>query len=264
LKNAAIFEAIGGMERVQELIALVAPTHSSVLILGESGTGKELAARRIHQLSGRQGRFVAINCAAIPAELLESELFGHEKGAFTGALSQRIGRFEFAESGTLFLDEIGDMSLQMQVKLLRVLQERTFVRVGGNTTLCSSARIIAATHRDLEKAIGADAFREDLYYRLNVFPVTIPPLRARLGDLPHLIEGLAQRHIPTGGSIIFSREALECLRHYAWPGNIRELDNLLERLSIVCPNRIVRAADLPCPYRGLMTPAEVGDLKPSC
>ncbi len=177
------------MRAVHRLIEQVAPFDTNVLILGESGTGKEMVARHIHELSGRAGHpFVPVNCGAIPADLLESELFGHEKGAFTGALSTRMGRFEFAEGGTLFLDEIGDMSLQMQVKLLRVLQERSFERVGSNRTIRCNVRIIAATHRDLDAAISAGRFREDLFYRLNVFPVQMPPLRERLEDLPVLIE----------------------------------------------------------------------------
>ncbi len=182
------------MRAVHRLIEQVAPFDTNVLILGESGTGKEMVARHIHELSGRAAHpFVPVNCGAIPADLLESELFGHEKGAFTGALSTRLGRFEFAEGGTLFLDEIGDMSLQMQVKLLRVLQERSFERVGSNKTIRCNVRIIAATHRDLDAAIIAGRFREDLYYRLNVFPLQMPPLRERLDDLPVLIEHLVQR-----------------------------------------------------------------------
>jgi sigma-54 specific flagellar transcriptional regulator A len=188
------------MRAVHRLIEQVAPFDTNVLILGESGTGKEMVARHIHELSGRANHpFVPVNCGAIPADLLESELFGHEKGAFTGALSTRLGRFEFAEGGTLFLDEIGDMSLQMQVKLLRVLQERSFERVGSNKTMRCNVRIIAATHRDLETAITAGRFREDLFYRLNVFPVQMPPLRERLEDLPILIEHLLQRQGQSGG-----------------------------------------------------------------
>jgi sigma-54 dependent transcriptional regulator, flagellar regulatory protein len=238
------------MRRIQQLLELVAPTNSNVLILGESGTGKELVARSIHHLSGRAGLFVPVNCGAIPADLLESELFGHEKGAFTGALSQRIGRFEFAEGGTIFLDEIGDMSPQMQVKLLRVLQERTFERVGGNATIRCNTRVVAATHRDLEKAIEAGQFREDLYYRLNVFPLNLPPLRERLSDLPYLIESLATRHNRDGITFHLTDEALHCLSHYSWPGNVRELDNLIERLSILYGNRTIDVADLPGRYRG--------------
>ena len=195
------------MRAVHRLIEQVAPFDTNVLILGESGTGKEMVARHIHELSGRAGHpFVPVNCGAIPADLLESELFGHEKGAFTGALSTRMGRFEFAEGGTLFLDEIGDMSLQMQVKLLRVLQERTFERVGSNRTIRCNVRIIAATHRDLDAAISGGRFREDLYYRLNVFPVQMPPLRERLEDLPVLIEHLVQRQGQLAGRHIRLRQ----------------------------------------------------------
>jgi len=240
------------MRAVHRLIEQVAPFDTNVLILGESGTGKEMAARHIHELSGRHGHpFVPVNCGAIPADLLESELFGHEKGAFTGALSTRIGRFEFAEGGTLFLDEIGDMSLQMQVKLLRVLQERSFERVGSNRTIRCNVRIIAATHRDLDAAIGAGRFREDLYYRLNVFPVQMPPLRERLEDLPVLIEHLVQRQgTLSGRQIRLDKQAMACLRRNSWPGNVRELANLLERLAILYPDQTVAAADLPERYRG--------------
>jgi sigma-54 specific flagellar transcriptional regulator A len=193
---------------------------------------------------------VPVNCGAIPADLLESELFGHEKGAFTGALSTRLGRFEFAEGGTLFLDEIGDMSLQMQVKLLRVLQERSFERVGSNKTIRCNVRIIAATHRDLDAAIIAGRFREDLYYRLNVFPVQMPPLRERLDDLPVLIEHLVQRHGQSAGrKIQFDQAAMGCLARNRWPGNVRELANLLERLAILFPAQTIGAADLPDRYR---------------
>src|ERR1700683_3111818 len=188
------------MRAVHRLVEQVAPVDTNVLIRGESGTGKELVARHVHELSGRSGHpFVPVNCGAIPADLLESELFGHAKGAFTGALSTRVGRFEFAEGGTLFLDEIGDMSLQMQVKLLRVLQERSFERVGSNRTIDCNVRIIAATHRDLDAAIIAGRFREDLFYRLHVFPVQMPPLRERLEDLPGLVEDLGQAHGKSGG-----------------------------------------------------------------
>jgi sigma-54 dependent transcriptional regulator, flagellar regulatory protein len=244
------------MRDVHRLIEQVAPFDSNVLILGESGTGKEMAARHIHELSGRARHpFVPVNCGAIPADLLESELFGHEKGAFTGALSTRLGRFEFAEGGTLFLDEIGDMSLQMQVKLLRVLQERSFERVGSNRTIHCNVRIIAATHRDLDAAILAGRFREDLYYRLNVFPVTMPPLRERLDDLPVLIEHLVQRLGAGGGRHIhLDRAAMDCLARNRWPGNVRELSNLLERLAILFPAQSITATDLPDRYRG----ADVG------
>ena len=240
------------MRAVHRLIEQVAPFDTNVLILGESGTGKELVARHIHELSGRASHpFVPVNCGAIPADLLESELFGHEKGAFTGALSTRLGRFEFAEGGTLFLDEIGDMSLQMQVKLLRVLQERTFERVGSNKTMHCNVRIIAATHRDLDAAISAGRFREDLFYRLNVFPVQMPPLRERLEDLPILIEHLLQRQAQSAArNIRLGKDAMNCLACNPWPGNVRELANLLERLAILFPAQTISAADLPERYRG--------------
>jgi sigma-54 specific flagellar transcriptional regulator A len=239
------------MRAVHRLVEQVAPFDTNVLILGESGTGKELMARHIHELSGRSGHpFVPVNCGAIPADLLESELFGHEKGAFTGALSTRIGRFEFAEGGTLFLDEIGDMSLQMQVKLLRVLQERSFERVGSNRSMLCNVRIIAATHRDLEAAILAGRFREDLFYRLNVFPVQMPPLRERLDDLPVLIEHLVRRQGENAGRHIrLNKEAMSSLARNRWPGNVRELANLLERLAILYPDQTVGAEDLPERYR---------------
>ena len=245
------------MRAVHRLIEQVAPFDSNVLILGESGTGKEMVARHIHELSGRATHpFVPVNCGAIPADLLESELFGHEKGAFTGALSTRLGRFEFAEGGTLFLDEIGDMSLQMQVKLLRVLQERSFERVGSNKTMHCDVRIIAATHRNLEEAISAGRFREDLFYRLNVFPVQMPPLRERLEDLPILIEHLLQRQAQNAArSIRLDKEAMSCLVRNPWPGNVRELSNLLERLAILFPAQTIGAADLPERYRGSVPPA---------
>jgi sigma-54 specific flagellar transcriptional regulator A len=248
------------MRDVHRLIEQVAPFDTNVLILGESGTGKEMVARHIHELSGRSGHpFVPVNCGAIPADLLESELFGHEKGAFTGALSTRLGRFEFAEGGTLFLDEIGDMSLQMQVKLLRVLQERSFERVGSNRTIRCNVRIIAATHRDLDAAIGAGRFREDLFYRLNVFPVQMPPLRERLEDLPVLIDHLVQRHGQgTGRRIRLDKDAMNCLARNPWPGNVRELANLLERLAILFPEQTVKAADLPERYRNMGTTAWFG------
>src|ERR1700733_14370578 len=243
--------ASGAMRAIHRLVEQVAPFDTNVLILGEPGTGKEMVARHVHELSGRSGHpFVPVNCGAIPADLLESELFGHEKGAFTGALSTRVGRFEFAEGGTLFLDEIGDMSLQMQVKLLRVLQERSFERVGSNRTMLCNVRIIAATHRDLEAAILAGRFREDLFYRLNVFPVQMPPLRERLRHMAILIEHLVQRQGQiTGRHIRLNKEAMNCLARNPWPGNVRELSNLLERLAILYPEQTIRAADLPERYR---------------
>jgi sigma-54 specific flagellar transcriptional regulator A len=222
-----------------------------VLILGESGTGKELVARAVHDASPRRQRpFVAINCGAIPAELLESELFGHEKGAFTGAIAARKGRFEIAEGGTLFLDEIGDMSMPMQVKLLRVLQERVFERVGNHTPIRCNVRIIAATHRNLEESIARGTFREDLFYRLNVFPIEMPSLRSRTEDIPLLIKDFSARNEAAGrGKVELSQRALKVLSHYPWPGNVRELGNLIERLSILCPSRRVEVADLPAKYR---------------
>jgi sigma-54 specific flagellar transcriptional regulator A len=237
--------------QVNRLIRLVAPFDSNVLILGESGTGKEVVARAIHEVSARRARpFVPINCGAIPAELLESELFGHEKGAFTGALSSRKGRFEIAEGGTLFLDEIGDMNPTMQVKLLRVLQERVFERVGSCSSQRCNVRIIAATHRNLEEAIARGSFREDLFYRLNVVPLEMPPLRARAEDLPLLINVLAER-IEGGGRprVQFTAGALAALQAYRWPGNVRELGNLIERLAIQCGTRPIGTADLPPRYQ---------------
>jgi len=229
------------MRDIHRLIEQVAPFDSNVLILGESGTGKEMAARHIHELSGR-GRqpFVPVNCGAIPADLLESELFGHEKGAFTGALTTRVGRFEYAEGGTLFLDEIGDMSLQMQVKLLRVLQERSFERVGSNRSLVCNVRIIAATHRDLEAAIAAGSFREDLFYRLNVVPFSVPPLRERKQDIPILVREFLREFGRQYGRprMEVSEEALEVLGQHSWPGNVRELKNLVERVLILNPRAL--------------------------
>jgi sigma-54 specific flagellar transcriptional regulator A len=236
---------------VNRLISQVAPFDSNVLILGESGTGKEVVARAIHQSSARAARpFVPINCGAIPSELLESELFGHEKGAFTGALALRKGRFELAEGGTILLDEIGDMNPAMQVKLLRVLQERSFERVGSCVMQRCNVRIIAATHRNLEEAICKGTFREDLFYRLNVVPIEMPPLRARGEDLPLLIADLAERVRASGRQTVqFTPAALAAMRAYRWPGNVRELGNLIERLSIQCSNRVVGVADLPPRYR---------------
>src|SRR5271165_1649207 len=217
------------IQQVNRLIRLVAPFDSNVLILGESGTGKEVVARAIHDSSPRRSRpFIPINCGAIPGELLESELFGHEKGAFTGALAARKGRFEVADGGTIFLDEIGDMNPTMQVKLLRVLQERVFERVGSCTSQRCNVRIIAATHRNLEEAIARGSFREDLFYRLNVVPVEMPPLRERAQDLPPLMADLADR-ISGGGRprVQFTAAALAALQAYRWPGNVRELGNLI-------------------------------------
>jgi len=245
------------IRRVRALIEQVADFDTNVLVTGESGTGKELVAKTIHDLSARHDApFVPINCGAIPAELLESELFGHEKGAFTGAISARTGRFELANKGTLFLDEIGDMSLSMQVKLLRVLQERSFERVGSNDTRECDVRIIAATHRDLPAMVAEGTFREDLYYRLSVFPIEMPPLYKRASDLPQLFdELLIQQGLQpdSGGADVqklrLSPEALSVLASYSWPGNVRELSNLVERLAILCPEGEIGIDDLPAKYR---------------
>ncbi|MEL1264265.1 sigma-54 dependent transcriptional regulator [Pseudoxanthomonas putridarboris] len=237
--------------RLRRMIDQVAAFDTTVLVLGESGTGKEVVARAIHDRSPRRdGPFVAINCGAIPPDLLESELFGHEKGAFTGALSARKGRFEMAEGGTLLLDEIGDMSLPMQVKLLRVLQERSFERVGGNQTIRCNVRVIAATHRNLEARIADGHFREDLFYRLNVFPIEMPALRERSDDLPALVATIAAQLARTGrGEVRFAADTLQALGQYAWPGNVRELTNLVERLAVLHPGGLVRAHDLPKRYQ---------------
>jgi sigma-54 specific flagellar transcriptional regulator A len=236
---------------VNRLIQQVAPYDSTVLILGESGTGKEIAARAIIRPSPRRLRpFVAVNCGAIPSELLESELFGHEKGSFTGAITARKGRFEIAEGGTLFLDEIGDMSLPMQVKLLRVLQERIYERVGSNASSECDVRIIAATHRNLEESIVRGSFRGDLFYRLNVFPIEMPTLATRISDLPALIDAFIAQSAGRGRPRLrLLPETVEALANYPWPGNIRELSNLIERLAILCPDRPVGIGDLPARYR---------------
>jgi sigma-54 specific flagellar transcriptional regulator A len=239
------------IRRVNRLIRQVAGFDSNVLILGESGTGKEVVARAIHECSQRRARpFIPINCGAIPAELLESELFGHEKGAFTGALSTRKGRFEVADGGTIFLDEIGDMNPTVQVKLLRVLQERMYERVGSCLSQRCDVRIIAATHCDLEQAIVKGTFREDLFHRLNVVPIDMPPLRERGEDLTALIADLAERiHASGRPRVQFSAPAIDALKAYRWPGNVRELGNLIERLSNQCQARAVNVADLPPRYR---------------
>ena len=239
------------VRRVRRMIEQVAATDATVLLTGESGTGKEVVARNIHFQSDRRHKpFVPVNCGAIHAELLESELFGHEKGAFTGAITARRGRFEMAEGGTLFLDEIGDMPPAMQVKLLRVIQERIFERVGSEKSIHMQVRIITATHIDLDEAIDNGSFREDLYYRLSVFPMEIPSLRQRIEDLPMLINDLISRlSNEKGHAIRFSHDALRCLSAYSWPGNVRELANLIERVLILYPGGTVDARDLPERYR---------------
>ena len=250
-RNAELFRSLVGqsepVKQLRTMIQRVAPTDATVLILGETGTGKEVVARHIHYHSKRSGGpFVAVNCGAIPPDLLESELFGHEKGAFTGALTARKGRFELAEGGTLFLDEIGDMSLQMQVKLLRVLQERRFERLGGNQTKAADLRIVCATHRDLERMTGNGSFRSDLFYRINVFPLEMPALRERCSDLPLLANELISRMTADGhAGISFTADALAAMACHDWPGNVRELANLIERLAILHPGALVSARELP-------------------
>ena len=256
------------VRRVRTLIEQVADSDANVLILGESGTGKEVVARNLHYFSSRRDKpFVPVNCGAIPPDLLESELFGHEKGAFTGAISARQGRFEMAEGGTLFLDEIGDMPLAMQVKLLRVLQERVYERVGSNRSVSADVRIVAATHRELEEEIHANRFREDLYYRLNVFPIEMPPLRERVEDVPLLVQELIARlERERRGSVRLTPGAISALCHYPWPGNVRELANLMERLVIMFPYGVVDVRDLPEKFRnmegGMEEEAEDLDFEP--
>ena len=228
----------------------VADTDSTVLVTGETGTGKELVVRAIHGLSRRKDKLlVKVNCAALPAGVIESELFGHEKGAFTGALTRKVGRFELANGGTLFLDEVGDLPLELQAKLLRVLQDGEFERVGGTQTLKVDVRLIAATNRDLERAVSEERFRADLYYRLNVFPILIPPLRKRLQDVPRLARHFAMLYASKMGKQVgpLSAEVLERLAAYAWPGNVRELQNVIERAVILSSKGRFELADLPWP-----------------
>jgi len=226
------------LRRVLRDVDVVSPTDSTVLIQGETGTGKELVARAIHDRSARRARpFVKLNCAAIPTGLLESELFGHERGAFTGAIRQKIGRFEVADGGTLFLDEIGELPLELQPKLLRILQEQEFERVGGQRTLRVDVRLIAATNRDLAGMVAEQLFRDDLFYRLNVFPIDVPPLRHRREDIPALVEHFVRRFARQMNRRIeiIPRDAIAALQQYAWPGNIRELANVVERATILSP-----------------------------
>jgi transcriptional regulator with PAS, ATPase and Fis domain len=241
IDKTSMFEEIVGaspaLKAVLSKVAKVAPTDSTVLITGETGTGKELIARAIHKRSKRSARaFVSVNCAAVPRDLIASELFGHEKGAFTGATQRRLGRFELAERGTIFLDEIGELPLETQIALLRVLQEREFERVGGTQPIRAEVRVIAATNRDLEAAITAGNFRSDLYYRLDVFPIEMPPLRDRRDDIPMLVEYFIDRYARKAGKSIrrINKRSLELLQAYPWPGNIRELQNIIERSVIVC------------------------------
>jgi PAS domain S-box-containing protein len=248
IDKASMFEEIVGtspaLDAVLSLISKVAPTDSTVLITGETGTGKELVARAIHRRSNRASRaFVSVNCAAIPRDLIASELFGHEKGAFTGATQRRIGRFELAEGGTIFLDEVGELSPDTQVALLRVLQEREFERMGGGQSIRVDVRVIAATNRDLKAAVANGTFREDLYYRLNVFPLEMPPLRARRADIPLLVQYFVDRYARQAGKTIRSidKKTLQLLQSYPWPGNIRELQNVIERSVIVCETETLTA-----------------------
>ena len=254
-RSSLLFRSLVGISQavanVRQLIEQVADSEANVLILGDSGTGKEVIARNLHYHSDRKDKpFVPVNCGAIPPDLLESELFGHEKGAFTGAISARQGRFELANGGTLFLDEIGDMPLAMQVKLLRVIQERVFERVGSNKSITANVRIIAATHRNLEGEITEGRFREDLFYRLNVFPIEVPALSQRVEDIPLLLEELVLRmENNKRGSLRLTTAAISALQQYEWPGNVRELSNLVERLLIMFPNGVVDVNDLPEKYR---------------
>ena len=240
------------VQKLKSVIERVAPTSANVLVLGETGTGKEVVARNIHyQSSNNGGSFVPVNCSAIPADLLESELFGHRKGAFTGAISDRVGRFELASGGTLFLDEIGDMPLVLQVKLLRVLEDRMIYPLGGDSPVPMTARVVAATHRDLEQLVERDTFREDLYYRLNVVPIEVPPLRERKEDIPHLAYELSCRiRQEQNVAVEFSDAAIEKMQQYDWPGNIRELANLVERLTVLHPDGSVEVEDLPLEFHG--------------
>ena len=250
---------------LRKQIEAVAPTDSWVLINGENGTGKELVARTIHQLSSRsEYPLVDVNCAAIPEELIESELFGHEKGSFAGAVTKKIGKFELASNGTIFLDEIGDMSLVTQAKILRVLQEQQFQRVGGSRTLKVSVRVIAASNKDLKNEIASGKFREDLFYRINVVPITVPALRDRQEDIALLIETFLNENVKKGLGTRkkITEKALHLLQAYEWPGNVRELKNLLERLTIMVENDLIDVSDLPLPYNPLTSDiSDISDLQ---
>ena len=248
------------MKRVYELAKKVAPSSSTVLILGESGTGKEVLAKYIHFCSKRKGSFVPINCAAIPEELLEAELFGYEKGAFTGAIRSKPGKFELANQGTIFLDEIGDLSPKLQAKLLRVIQEKQVERLGGDKAIKIEVRILAATNKDLEKEVKEGRFREDLFFRLNVIPIRLPPLRERKEDIPLLVKFFLKRLCEREGieEKTITPEALEKLINYHWPGNIRELENLIERLVILSENNTIGVEDLSISSLDLKFPMREG------
>lgn len=248
------------LRKTLEKVATVAPTDATVLIQGETGTGKELIAQAVHRLSPRRtGRFVRFNCAAIPSGLLESELFGHEKGAFTGAVARKIGRFELANKGTLFLDEIGDIPLELQAKLLRVLQEREFERLGSNQTQQVNVRLVAATHRDLKMMVSEKQFRSDLYFRLNIFPIVVPPLRERREDIPSLVQFFAEDCLRRTGRRVktISASTVRTLTEYDWPGNVRELQNFIERAVILSPG-----SELQPPLEDLHWSKEVAQSQP--
>jgi len=252
------------MQKVFETVEKVADSDSTVLILGESGTGKELIAKAIHYNSyRREGPFVPVNCAAIPDELLESELFGHERGAFTHAIRTRIGRFELANGGTLFLDEIGDMNPNLQSKLLRVLQERQFERIGGIKTIKTDIRVVAATHEDLRKAVQQKKFREDLFYRLNVIPIRIPPLREHRSDIPLLVHHFLEQFSRSKKKKIagITNEAVQRMKDYDWPGNVRELENMIERIIILSSNEMIDVADLPDRIQALQRATSPGPIE---
>jgi DNA-binding NtrC family response regulator len=251
------------MKEIFEVVQQVAPTRATVLVLGESGTGKELIAKALHQLSPRAKQaFVTVHCAALAPTLLESELFGHEKGAFTGAHERRIGRFELAQGGTLFLDEIGEIDATIQVKLLRFLGERTFERVGSNKTLTADVRLVAATNKNLEELVKAGKFREDLFFRLRVVEITLPPLRGRTGDIPLLAQGFLREFAKENGKAVneFTADALECLMHYSWPGNVRELRTAIEHAVVLSRGERISRRDLPPSVRDGGVPAETGFL----
>ncbi len=247
MSDLGIISNCAEMQRTFSIVEKVAKTSSTVLVLGESGTGKELIAKALHKLSGRNGRMVPVNCGAIPEDILESELFGHERGAFTGAIAAKIGRFQLADGGTIFLDEIGEMSPKLQVKLLRVLQERVVEPVGSTKSIQVDVRVIAATNKDLKAEVAAGRFREDLYYRLQVVPINLPALRERGGDVVALADHFLSRAARNASrpTLRFSEEVRSRLQTHSWPGNVRELENLIERLAILSEGETIQIADLP-------------------